>query len=502
MNAALAEFPLQLGPPGTLAAIRAGLAAMGFDSETLCRELEIESMADLGKAARANKPFEQRPERFRDWAGVFLFGAACPRSQLQSALGQTLLDALLAVGLLRPARDPQEGLISPVFLYPVNGFIVASDRYDDPDQPGSRRDSQADVVFPGIFGGTLRFLELLPDAPGGEALDLCGGCGIGALSLARQARLAVSADITPRATLFAEFNGLLNGCPNMEAVCGNLYAPVSGAQYDLITAHPPYVPALGDPMIYRDAGDAGEDITNAIVAGLSTHLRPGGTALVLCQGRDTVEGTFEQRVRRWLGTAHNEFDIIFALQTTKTIEAEAAEMSRRVSKPDHHQLVELVERFRALGTRQFVYGALVLRRHLTEGEPATLRTRLAFQTRAKDFDSLLQWIERRRQPGFREWFGQARLRLSPACQLTVRHVVQDEQLVPAEFTFEVDQPFPAAMRIDGWVTPLVARLNGATTPVEVYAAARAADELPPDFRLDDFASLLALLVERGFLRSS
>jgi len=33
----------------------------------------------------------------------------------------------------------------------------------------------------------MRFLRTLPDARGGDALDLCGGCGIGALHLARTA---------------------------------------------------------------------------------------------------------------------------------------------------------------------------------------------------------------------------------------------------------------------------------------------------------------------------
>ena len=38
-------------------------------------------------------------------------------------------------------------------------------------------------VFPAIFGGTLRFLELLPQRHSEAAVDLCSGSGIGAFGL-------------------------------------------------------------------------------------------------------------------------------------------------------------------------------------------------------------------------------------------------------------------------------------------------------------------------------
>jgi hypothetical protein len=103
------------------------------------------------------------------------------------------------------------------------------------------------------------------------------------------------------------------------------------------------------------------------------------------------------------------------------------------------------------------------------------------------------------EPGFKEWLAQARLRLAPQLELRVRHIVHEGMLIPAEFIFEVDRPFACAMRIDGWVTPLIARLDGATTPSEIHAAALVKDELPTGFELSDFLELLATLIDRGYL---
>jgi Methyltransferase small domain len=399
MNERPPAFPLHRGSPELFERVTTALRAAGFDETTLCRELKIPSMCELGKVRWA-EGMNGRPQPLGRWVGVFLFGERVARADLEQVFPPDVMESLIEVGLLRPAKADPDRLVCPVFLYPVAGFLIASDRHDDPDsQAGSPRDAQPDVVFPGIFGGTIRFLELLPARPEGDALDLCGGCGIGALCLARTSRTALSADITLRATHFAEFNARLNGCDRAQAACGDLYQAVADRQFDVITAHPPYVPVLGSTMVYRDAGDTGEDITRNIVAGLPTHLRPGGQALILCQGRDAEDGPFEQRVRAWLGESHAQFDVVFAMQTTKSLEQEATEMARRVNQPTREELAELLGRFRRLGTRQFVYGALAIHRHnSTENVPCTSRTRLSAEARAPDFDCLIAWHHRRSQP--------------------------------------------------------------------------------------------------------
>jgi methylase of polypeptide subunit release factors len=494
-------FPLQTGSPENLEQVRRVLREFGFDEPGLCRLLGIPVLSALGKIRWAELDSSALPGPLRHCMGLFLFGQQFPRADLERSLGPAALEPFLALGLLRTHSRDSGSIYAPVFLYPARGFLIASDRHDDPEAVSpTTLDARPDVVFPAIFGGTLRFLELLPSAEGGDALDLCGGSGIGALCLSRTARVAVSADVTERSTRYAEFNARLNGCAALEALCGDVYEPVAGRLFDCITAHPPYVPALGDRMIYRDAGPGGEDITQAVVAGLPQHLRPGGKALILCQGRDAEDGSFELRARNWLGTAQGDFDVVFALQDTKTLEAEVAGLANRTHRPTPGELSALRDRFRRMGTRQFVYGALALQRHKAPATaPWTGRVRLSPETTGDDFARLIDWHHRGEQPGFCDWLSGASLQMSPALQLTVRHVVHEQALLPAEFVFETSRPFASATRFDGWVAPLVARFNGRRTPADIYAEARQENEMPADFAMGNFLDLVSLLVAKGYL---
>jgi hypothetical protein len=83
--------------------------------------------------------------------------------------------------------------------------------------------------------------------------------------------------------------------------------------------------------------------------------------------------------------------------------------------------------------------------------------------------------------------------------LTVRHLVRDGELVPAEFVFSIAQGFEARLQPDGWVVPLLARLGANRSVKEVFDQARTADELPQGFTLDAFAGLVQTMIERGFL---
>src|SRR5512140_2893373 len=189
----LSEFPLQPGSPQAFQTVRGTLLQAGFDESTLCRELKISNLSNLGKVRWREMDTTVVPEPLRQWMAVFLFGQRITRGELERSLPKPTFTAFLDLGLLRSAKADADQLVSPVFLYPVAGFLVASDRYDDPDKDSPvTQEAQPDVVFPGIFGGTLRFLELLPAATGLDVLDLCGGSGIGALCLARTAHVAVS----------------------------------------------------------------------------------------------------------------------------------------------------------------------------------------------------------------------------------------------------------------------------------------------------------------------
>ncbi len=492
----LKDYPLRLGREEDFALLRDFFQRAKFDSPTLCGALDIGGMNDFGRVDWDNIAFNSLPPLLAWCIQVFARGLPADAASSRALCGADVFDGFNVVGLIRQSRKNSAAVLCPVWVYPAGDFVVASDRREDPE--GDPFTPPPDVVFPAIYPGTLRFLHLLPEAHGGDALDLCGGSGVGALQLSRAARRAATADITARSAFFAEFNALFNGV-EMESFCGDLYDPVKGRQFDLITAHPPFVPTIGERMVYRDGGDSGEEITRRIIEGLPSHLRPDGTAVILCVACDTEQQTFEQRAREWLGDAREEFDVVFGLEKILSVEEVVESMRKRGQQIGESMARELHDRLRSLDTRQFVYGALFFRRFAKCVGTKALRVQLTPEGTAADFERLLTWRQFARSPGFLGTLADSRPCLAPQLELNVRHIMQNGELVPAEFTFKVEAGFQAALRPDGWIVPLLARLTGNRTVQEVFNASQAAGELPAGFNLEAFLGLIQQMIERGFM---
>src|SRR5581483_11200196 len=99
----------------------------------------------------------------------------------------------------------------------------------------------------------------------GSALDLGTGCGILALLAADHAGRVVATDVNPRAVNMAAFNARLNGLENVEALTGDLLAPVRGRRFGLIVANPPFVISPESGYLYRDGGRPGDDLLRELL---------------------------------------------------------------------------------------------------------------------------------------------------------------------------------------------------------------------------------------------
>src|SRR3954467_2610405 len=203
-----APGPLHIASFEDFARVRDYFQRVEFNEDSLCKTLTIKDMSDLHRIDWTKVRMELLPKPRRWCLDLFVRGSSCSEQDSRVVCGNEIYASFLALGLIQPIPENLGHIVSTVWLYPVHGFLTTSDRtgYLDGELPSAPQD----VVFPAIYPGTLEFLKLLPDPRGGQALDLCGGTGIGALVLSRRARLAISSDVTKRAASFAEFNARLN----------------------------------------------------------------------------------------------------------------------------------------------------------------------------------------------------------------------------------------------------------------------------------------------------
>ena len=164
----------------------------------------------------------------------------------------------------------------------------------------------------GVGGATTTLAGLLITDPVTTALDLGTGCGVLALHASRFATRVVATDLSPRAIEFARFTAALSGVDHIEFRVGDLFAPVSGEQFDRILSNPPFVitpRAAGVPEYdYRDGGMVGDTLVAAVVRGVGDVLAPGGIAQLLGNWEDRIasDGTVHDgldRVAEWVAEA-------------------------------------------------------------------------------------------------------------------------------------------------------------------------------------------------------
>jgi hypothetical protein len=491
----MSAFPIRLGTPDDFARLRDYFRDVAFDADTIYGVLPFDQDGKLDTAQWERRKADVAPAR-RFAIEVFFRGGSVPEGEFRATCSAETWRTLCALGLLRSSTAQPGELVSPVWIYPLDGLLVVSDRFEDAD--GGAFVPPDDVVFSALNHLTMRFLHILPSARGGDALDLCGGCGVGALRLAQTARSAASADLTARSAFFTGFNAKLNGI-EIESLRGDLYQPAGERQFDLITAHPPFIPVIGKPrMIYRDAGDFGEQLARRIVEGLPERLRAGGSALIVFAGWDTAT-PLELRAREWLGGAATEFDIVLGEYTRTSIEGVIDGLRSIQREATGDELRAFEQGLRAWGAQRRTYGALAFRRSAVPVTQPPLRLQMKEETPGATFQRVLDWREARRNDGLSALVAQIKPRPAPHLELIARHTVQDGGLAVADYLFQSGEEIMGKLRLDPWVAPLIARFDGRQSVAQVFAAAQASGALPQGFTLDDFAGLVALMAERGFL---
>ncbi|HLA78248.1 MAG TPA: methyltransferase, partial [Vicinamibacteria bacterium] len=233
------SIPLRMLDASALVPVRERLLALGYQEAECAHRLGLGSLRNavprmaVRKAQGAKDRFPREPQEPLDLLiALFLFSEPQPEARSREALGEAAWEALLDSGILRQAGSE---VAANVLLFPCAGLLLATDTLDD--------DGVTNRVMP-LFSESYDLAALAVRAPVDAALDLCTGSGIHALLACRHAREVIGVDVSARALAFADFNARLNGIGNASFLSGDLYAPVAGRRFGLITANPPYNPEI------------------------------------------------------------------------------------------------------------------------------------------------------------------------------------------------------------------------------------------------------------------
>ena len=438
----------------------------------------------------ADRVGDFNPEKHQDEPALirmFFLGRAISPADWEGAASESVRKACEELGLIEPASDGR--IRSSVLLYRTHGVYVTSDRFmTDEGQVGRPAE---DCVYYALTDTANHYLYSLPRDKGGVMLDMGTGSGVAALMLASSAEKVYATDILPRCVLFTEFNRQLNGIENVEVLAGSLYEPVENVKFDLITCHPPFDMSLSSKKyIYADGGEDGEFVLRGLIQGLPKMLNRGGQFIGSTRATDRKDGNIEERMRRWLGDDHAEFDIAVVVRSVIKPEEHSISASMLAKQNlDDYQMY--MDHFNRLGAVRLPYVHILIERK-AQGQPVTMRRDIGLRCTAYEMEAMLGW--ERAKPALS--LAGTRLAPSPHMELRVRHKLAKGEVTPIEYAFAVEHPFREEQPVPEWVAKLAALCIGDRTTEQVYALMREEYPIP----LADFESALKRLISMGVVQ--
>jgi methylase of polypeptide subunit release factors len=167
------------------------------------------------------------------------------------------------------------------------------------------RPQQTDHVL-GVGGASTTLAQLTVRRPVGRALDVGTGCGVQALHLTAHAEAVTATDVVPRAIRLAATSFALSGV-DVELLAGDLAAPVSHREFDLVVCNPPFVVGPTPRYAYRDAGwsrpaadVAPDELSRQAVRSCASVLADGGIAQLLVNWLHVRGEDWRDRVATWV----------------------------------------------------------------------------------------------------------------------------------------------------------------------------------------------------------
>jgi len=345
--------PLRLDRCGDLASLRHVLEDARYDEASVAATVLADDCKPLDLVTALRRTDEPTPHN--TLVRLFVLAFAVSQQAAEAALGETQLEQLGELGLLKQTAD---GFRSEASLMASEGLWLVRDFW--PDFVGSTRTDFVLGVGPAsraLAGVTVRIRVE-------SVLDLGTGCGYQALLAARHAGRVVATDTNPRALNFTAFNAKLNELPNVELRQGSLYEPVDRQQFDLLVCNPPFVISPRSDYEYCDSGMPADSISEQVIRGAPGQLCEGAYASVLFDWHHGDDDDWARRPTEWL--AENGCDCwLLCFKTTDPISYAATWLHHeRSGDPQAYQrlLDNWLSYYEQTGIGRISSGTLVMRR--------------------------------------------------------------------------------------------------------------------------------------------
>lgn len=493
-------------PPGTLdapadafAMLRDALAAAKFDEPTVSARLGVPSLYDVKRLADGRTTLASPPEDANAvLVRLFIDSETMPTAVVERLLGTDVLAALDALGLVAPAVGVDASLAATAMLYPTQGLWLASDR--QPMRAADLALLPQDYVFSALSSLTAQYLDVLPDAPGRRVLELCAGTGVAAVRAARRgAAEAWATDIAPRCVEFIRFNARLNDVADrVRAVESDAWSALGAETFDLVVAHPPYVPALSHRFDFRDGGADGEQVARRLVEDLAAHVRPGGRFVMRAAISNRRGAAIATRVREWLGTGGDAFDMVVLENGVYGPMGAYAAVTK--GGKDYVDLERWLRHFDALGVEGFAVCFVEMRRDVAGRAPLTERRVAGRPPDARAIDWVFRWARRVASKGATP---EARLagqrpRVAPGVRVAV-HLESDASGAWSNVGAAVETAWPThnVVQAPPLAPTLLELCDGTRDVPAVLAGLREAGLVSEDVSRADVAHLVEVLAAAG-----
>lgn len=472
-----------------MAALNQGLRSVGLNADRICERTGVSSLGRiqiLRDGRTAGSTFETALD--------VLIRLNVDHDYVPAEIYERLMPADLAALLLEAGlvEKSEHGYLATAIIYPMDGELICSDRGMNPGSEPFKL--LPDSVYFASNPGTVELIGWLPKNRPRKFLELCGGAGAMAITMARATQSeAWSADISERCTAFAAFSAALNGAGDFHAVTGDLYEPVAGQQFDLIAVHPPYIPEFETRVVFRDGGRDGETILRRCVEGLPAALAPGGSAYIVTLMTDRKDGLAQDRLRRWLGETHEQFDVFMLLEWAYRIQ-DSVHTSREVADRD-----ALRDYLASIGVESQVYGLIIIRRHASEEAPWTIRRSRGKGWTADGLDRMMQLASTVASPALFREIRDIPLFIPDGVQMQLRYEGKDGKLQPPLVFISTENPVPVAGTYPDWSFSVISLIDGVRTAGEIFDELSSQGTLGPDPKFGDFLQTISWMLASGFV---